>query len=431
MRRALLISLFFVSLLLPGGCGGGGGGTTPDPPPDPSSTYYVSPSGSDGADGKTPETAWKTIENCVSHVAPGDTVVVGNGSYVEMVRLDGLPAGEDPITFRAQASGEAVISGGHYCFGTDSDVATNLVFDGLKIDGGGMGFGFMCGINGLTIRNCEITGTAEAIRVTDGRSLVIEDCVIHDNNNGIVIGVFEEPSVEGVRIERTVMTNNAEPGGGNRDGVVVEALCTDVIIRDCTASGSSDTGFDLKPDGAIIERCRSFGNAQWGMKLWGSDCVVTNCLTYDNDAGNIGASGDGVQMWNCTFGPTIGVGLWLESLAPGTCMIRNSILYNAMLQCHALQLPDEDYNCYYVDTGDPAISLGGESLTMEDLASGSAGTGPSSLAADPKFLDLSRRNFSLGGDSPCRSAGLWSLLIALDLLRQPRTDPPDMGAIGG
>ena len=428
MRRVLLISLLFVILPMLGGCGGGG----EDPAPDPPGTYYVSPSGNDSADGTTPETAWETIENCVSHVAPGDTVVIGTGSYVEMVRLDGLPVGEDPITFRAQTPGGAVISGGHYCFGTDSDVATNLVFDGLKIDGGGMGFGFMCGINGLTIRNCEVTGTAEAIRVSNGRSLVIEDCRIHDNDNGIVIGLFEEPSVEGVRIERTIMTNNADPtGSGNRDGVVIEALCTDVVIRDCTASGSTDTGFDIKPDGTLIERCRSFGNDQWGIKLWGSDCVVVNCLMYDNDAGGIGLSGDGVQIWNCTFGPCVGVGLWAETEDPGTLMIRNSIFHNAMLQCRASGLPDEDYNCYYVDTGDPIISIAGESLSMEDVAGDSAGTGACTLAADPRFVNVMGRSFGLSADSPCRDAGLWSVLIALDLLRQPRTDPPDMGAIQG
>lgn len=394
-------------------------------------TYYVSPKGNNRKDGASPATAWRTIQTAVSRVAPGDIVIIADGRYKEMVRLDALAQGEEPITFRAENSRRAVITGGHYCFGTDSVTPQNVILEGLKLSGGGMGLGFMFGANNLTIRNCEISGMIEGIRITHGQNLLIEDCFVHNNVSGILIGIKNKWGVQGVLVERTVMATNADPGGGgNRDGIVVENPSTGVIIRDCVASGSGDAGYDLKPDGSIVERCQGHGNGGWAIKLWGSDCLVTNCLMYGNVQGGIGSAGDRVQIWNCTFGPGRR-SLRLETQDPASCLLRNNIFYDARLQCLAAGLPDEDYNCYFSSTNAAVISTVETAFLMDDVANHVAGLGQHDIARDPLFTNLEKMNFGLSSDSPCLGAGLWDPLIELDLLGETRTDPPDLGAVAG
>lgn len=415
------VRLVFVGLLVISLCSLGHG-----------ATYYVSPKGNDRKDGTSSATAWRTIETAVSRVAPGDTVIIADGRYKEMVRLDGLAQGEEPIIFRAQNSRRAQITGGYYCFGTDSDTLQNVIFQGLKLSGGGMGFGFMPGANNVTIRDCEVTGMIEALRIAQGQNLVVEDSYVHHNRSGILVGIKDQTGVQGVRVERTTMAVNADSGGGgNRDGIVVENPSTDVVIRDCVAYGSGDAGYDLKPDGAIVERCQGHGNGGFAFKLWGSDCLVTNCLMYNNGLGGIGSAGGRVRIWNCTFGPGSKIGLRLETADPISCVLRNNIFYNARLQCLAPGLPDENYNCYYSSSNTAVISTAETAFLMADVANHVTGLGANDIAQNPMFADLKGMNLSLSSDSPCRQVGLWDPLIELDLLGNARTDPPDLGAIAG
>src|SRR5689334_14574826 len=92
-----------ISLVAVAACGGGGdGGTGPgrdagfdDPPdinPDIShlcdpgpNTFFVSPTGNDGADGLTMATAWKTMPATVGKLKAGQTACIAAGDY----RLDG------------------------------------------------------------------------------------------------------------------------------------------------------------------------------------------------------------------------------------------------------------------------------------------------------------------------------------------------------
>src|SRR5262245_23484005 len=49
----------------------------------PATTYYVAPNGNDGNPGTSPGQPWRTIQRAVSQpVAPGDLVMVADGTYV-------------------------------------------------------------------------------------------------------------------------------------------------------------------------------------------------------------------------------------------------------------------------------------------------------------------------------------------------------------
>lgn len=395
-------------------------------------TYYVSPRGDDGAAGTSAGGAWRTVQEAVQRVRAGDVVVLADGVYSQMVRLDGVKFGEQPITLRAENVGRAVIDadGAMYCVGTDGECPRNLVLEGLVLRNAGMGVGLDAGAEGLTIRQCEITRTLEAVRMRSGSALSISDSRVHDNENGILIGVKGKSGVRGVRIERTICTNNAQEGRtGNRDGILVEEPSTEVVIRDCVSSGAGDSGFDLKPDGTTVERCRGFGNGQWGVKLWGSGCSVINCLMYGNDLGGIGAGGKELRFWNCTFGPNGKTGLRVEKAAGSACVIGNCVFYQSPLQCLGPALPDEDYNCYYAAADGEVVATSEQAYTVSQVARHPQGIGKHDLARDPLFAKPSEGDYRLTSGSPCRGAGLWDALIEVDLLGQRRSSPPDIGAL--
>lgn len=395
-----------------------------------SATYYVAPVGSDANTGLTPDLSWQTIGHAMGEIVPGDTVMLGDGTYREMVRFDEVAPGGLPVVLQAINPRKAIIDSERstYCIGADWDTPRNLVLEGLLVRNGLMGIGFQPGAIGLTIRNCEISGCMEAIRVGSGSGLVISDCVIRGNDNGILLGRKDESGVAGVTIERTVCGDFTEAGRtGNRDGVAIEGLCTNVAIRDCVAFGAGDSGFDLKPDGTVVERCKSYGNGQWGIKLWGSGCRIVNTILYGNQLGGMGCAGNNLTFWNCTFGAGGAEGLRLETSDSASCIIRNTIFHNAPVVCKAGGVPDENYNCYYAAGAVITSSKG--SYTTADVTAHTAPLGANSIARDPLFVNAAAGEFGLLPGGPCIGRGIYDPLVSVDYHGRARGDPPDMGAI--
>jgi len=80
--------------------------------PHTPATYYVSPSGNDRADGRTPATAWKTLRRASFAVAPGDTVLIPPGVYCHPVAPLCGGTAQGRITFRRHGQGDAILDAG-------------------------------------------------------------------------------------------------------------------------------------------------------------------------------------------------------------------------------------------------------------------------------------------------------------------------------
>ncbi len=76
-----------------------------------SRTYFVSPDGNDTANGTSRETALRTVSRAADLVRPGDTVLVGAGTYRESVRIRATGEAGRPIVFKS-APGEKVVFDG-------------------------------------------------------------------------------------------------------------------------------------------------------------------------------------------------------------------------------------------------------------------------------------------------------------------------------
>lgn len=73
-------------------------------------TYHVSPAGSDAADGSS-SAPFKTIGKCAAVMQPGDTCLIGSGTYRETVRPAASGTSSLPITYAAEPGATVVVSG--------------------------------------------------------------------------------------------------------------------------------------------------------------------------------------------------------------------------------------------------------------------------------------------------------------------------------
>jgi parallel beta-helix repeat protein len=81
----------------------------PATPPDPVE-YFISPTGSNAADGLSEGTAFATIQHAASRANPGDTITVMDGEYTEAILIHRSGSPDSWITFRAQNRHQAKIS---------------------------------------------------------------------------------------------------------------------------------------------------------------------------------------------------------------------------------------------------------------------------------------------------------------------------------
>jgi len=75
-------------------------------------TYYISPSGSDGANGLSRSTPWRTFSFALNRVQPGDVLIVLDGTYTQSIVTTRSGTSASPIVIRADNDGGAIIDGG-------------------------------------------------------------------------------------------------------------------------------------------------------------------------------------------------------------------------------------------------------------------------------------------------------------------------------
>ncbi|WP_348786518.1 right-handed parallel beta-helix repeat-containing protein [Leifsonia sp. NPDC080035] len=79
--------------------------------PESGTTYYVSVDGAPSADGRSASSAFRTIQQCADRAQPGDTCLIGSGTYRETVTPPRSGTAADPIVFRAAPGATVVVSG--------------------------------------------------------------------------------------------------------------------------------------------------------------------------------------------------------------------------------------------------------------------------------------------------------------------------------
>lgn len=139
------------------------------------STYYVRATGSDGAAGTSPATAFATLGPAALSVVAGDTVFVGAGTFPPATLSLGGASGS-PVRFRADTSGVHTGDAGQV---TIDAAGAN---DALLIDGADHVW-----IEGFTLTgSTSAGGPSGGVRIT-GSDALVRDNHIHGNDNGVFI----------------------------------------------------------------------------------------------------------------------------------------------------------------------------------------------------------------------------------------------------
>ena len=158
-------------------------------------TYYISPNGSDGNNGTSTGSAWKTFEQAWDVLQPGDTLLLLDGTYTESTTglvQPNIRNGEPgkPITIKALNDGKAVIDGeGEYIpvrlgenwgpqgaigdwFVVEGLVARNGTLSSIRIEHGNHNV-----LRRVSAYNASVDDNSFAIGIIWSNDNLLEDCV--------------------------------------------------------------------------------------------------------------------------------------------------------------------------------------------------------------------------------------------------------------
>ncbi|NLZ63949.1 MAG: hypothetical protein GX902_09085, partial [Lentisphaerae bacterium] len=153
-------------------------------------TYHLSPNGDDQADGLTPQTAWRSMKKACLAACAGDTFLIQPGSYYdELAPMHGGKPGQ-PIVFRRNGPGQAIIDGQGLRFQLIKLLdLEHIVIDGLTMinpeEGCRNGVIYLNKCSDISISNCRM-GVDKVVYYTSGPFLRAGSCqrLRFENNQG-------------------------------------------------------------------------------------------------------------------------------------------------------------------------------------------------------------------------------------------------------
>lgn len=401
-------------------------------------TYYVATTGDDANPG-TAAQPWQTIQHAADQVAAGDTVIIQPGTYAGGITHTTPGIEGRPITYRAAASGQAVIDGS----GSERDAfliseASWVVVDGLRIQ----------------------DATRAAVRVSLSNHVTVRNIIAANNGTW---GIFTDYS------DDLLIENNETYGSQAEHGIYVSNSGDRPVIRNNRVHDNAASGIQINADpamlwpelgttgdgitdGAVVEN-----NVVWGNGALGGaainlasvrNSVFRNNLLYDNLAGGIAGWDDGNgDAWGTrdntfvynTIAFEDGAGRTAINLQNGSTgnTVRNNILAGGgslaiRFDASSLAGLDSDYNLLYSFDGHPNVAVDEDTSAFYTLAAWQTLTGGDehSLAADPSFVDRAGDDYHLAAGSPARNSGDPAIVVSPDLdgFTRPQEAMPEMGA---
>ena len=276
----------------------GASGTTLPPPPPDAIVIHVSTDGVDGQDGRTPETAIRTLRRAVALIRNNspDRILLRRGDTFEEVFGNFNRSGrspQEPVVIGSYGTGprpkilarDTVFN--IYGNGDLHDVAIvglHLLAagrdpDAVDFDPGNvpspMGVRVVKPVRGLTIEDCRIERFSGNLVLTGSKSerlkdVIVRRCVVLDSwsNGGEFSGQgLYADKVDGLTIEDCVFDHNGwnekVPGAGAnlfRHNLYVSVETSGVTLRGCVVSYGASHGVQMR-SGGLCERNLFYNNA--------------------------------------------------------------------------------------------------------------------------------------------------------------------------
>ena len=471
--RSLMPSLALSVILLLCSCSPQ---SSPEPPPtepeipEEGPSWYVSPSGSDEAEGSI-SAPFRTIARALEHCRPGEEIILRAGRYTESVRIrnpritirshrgergiiESPVDNEDRaicVEFDVDSSGGAlknveVIGGFYYAVSfetrwdwgeADRSGASNILVEGCQIHHSGRDcIKIKPGCDHITVRDCDIHHSgagygddtamddrnAEGIDNVNGDFMTVSDCTIHDIAS---TGIYFKGGASSCLVERCRIS---DCGAG---GVMV-GFDTSPEYFDLTVNADYYEAID-----GTVKNCIVSNTGYAGIGLYAS----RNCSVLHNTIVNTARKGHAPLYFGISFQD------W-ESHAKRPANINPSLVNNLVYQGSAMPrtmvyirysnelsglsalsgLPDMAHNLYYSFEGSPVFAdqrpdSYAMDMNLSRWQSHIAGD-DNAFTADP----LLENDFHLGSGSPALARALFLTGVTDDFDGDPRGNPPDIGA---
>ncbi len=364
--------------------------------------------------GLTRATAELTIAAGIAHLASGDTLVIGDGTYNERIatQLQSIPSGTSgaPTTIKAEnlrlavlQPNNATLGDGWYYGVSLTDPKSYITFDGLKVDTTlTTGYDFIFQTQSGTLSNINLLNVEALGADGDCAGFVspISGCA------GIILGAHNNPSGHHDFIVRNAYSHNNTEGGFYISGA------SNVLIEDSesTANGYSFQMYDAgnnSSTGNVIRNNRfhaNVGHAGYPVYSW------TVMLT---DAPSI-------QFYNNIVSGNRG-GLYVGYTVQSAAGIYFNTIYSNTLACILVDTPSSNAvirNNICYGNGTDAITNNGTGTTSSN-----------NLFTNPSFVNSAIEDFHLLPTSaalpPCGTA-VGGITLDYDDITRPT--PPSCGA---
>jgi parallel beta-helix repeat protein len=390
-------------------------------------TYYVNESGLDTNDGSQ-LTPFREIRKALTLVAPGDTVLVSNGTYLgfDIASLHGTANAW--ITITALQHNATITVTTDRSDNRDTIFITDSTF---------------FSINGLRSFNAN----RAAMRIDSSDNITVSNVTF---GNNAVWGIFTDFS------DDTIIENSELYGSGSQHGIYFSNSPDRPIARNNTIhdnygcgihnNGDISMGGDGLVQGALLENNILYNNGAGGGSAinmdGGQNSTVRNNILYNNHATGIaiydgdassGPFNDKIYHNTIDMAPDGRYDILLSG-SVGPVLVRNNVLYNrnpshggmTLGNANDIANTDSDYNIMDRMSPDDETTL----LTLAQWkAQGHELHSFSSLPSE-LFVDVNNRNYHLSSNSTALDKGqnLTSVKFDRDNNPRPSGNASDIGA---
>jgi hypothetical protein len=417
--------------------------------------YYVSTEGNNENSGLDPANAFRTIQHAAAFSAPGDTILVMDGEYVESVQIKNTGTADGWITFKSMNRHGAKITNtwGNAIY--INQPIGYIIIDGFELVAPavyGSGAKSSNGAHHITVRNCWAHHCGESgISLNDGDYRVVEYNIVHDNSwlmplcgSGIslygLVPFDDAPGFHSIVRGNISFNNDNGPDTHKTDGngIIIDDFRN---IQEWHQGGAvKDINYTGKE--TLVENNLVFNNGGYGINVFLSNNVtLRNNTSFHNLTRRDATTWRGEFNISCSKNITLVNNIGVANSNPrmdGGETDFPTFSHNTAIGAFGLTgdmfgAEYYFYNNITFDTDKPtsnSIQTSGVTGVLASIVNANGNL----VATNPLFvspgIDAETNDFRLTAESPAINAGHQTNFAPFDIIGQPRPvgTRPDIGA---